>query len=545
MNTTRQRVLLINAPPIAIVEPWIDRADFPRDGLCYLAGYLRQFPDFEIQIVDGKHQRLDFDQVLSKVDEFRPDVVGLCAFTSEIKPVAYLAGRIKERLPQVVTVVGGPHITAIPEATLQNYPSIDLGVVGEGEVTFYELCAALRAGTEIRTIPGLCYRDGGKPVRSPARSRVLDQDSFPDPAFDMLPPADSYWVQGVRGCPFQCKFCMNHHGRIVRARSPERIVKQIEEILAHCHPKVPFIHFGDEIFTVDIPRTHQLMDLMIERGLHQKVQWDCNTHVRFTNYEILKKMREAGCARVDMGVESGDDGTLREVGKGTSVAQIEAAYAAAKSAGIPVGTLMVIGHPGETRETIQESFDLAVRLNPDTPFFSIMVPYPGTQVLSMAARGEGGYKLLSTDWDEYLSRRCVVLEFGGLNSKQIQRLLLWGYFRIFLYNRRFLDLVKFCLTYGRAGFFVLASSFLPSWFRRRSRLRPVDYDEKVCCGIPTSADELVREHRQWTEYQRSEMRRTVSQGEPKSRVRPNAELAPAECDKKLAALPIVGQNGCA
>ena len=109
-----QRVVLVNPPALAIVEPWYDRPDWGRIGLAYLAGWLKRDPDVEVVVVDAKLERLTFEQVQSRVASLEADVVGFTAFTNEIKPAAYTASLIKDLLPKAVTVIGGVHVTALP-----------------------------------------------------------------------------------------------------------------------------------------------------------------------------------------------------------------------------------------------------------------------------------------------------------------------------------------------------------------------------------------------------------------------------------------------
>eukprot|EP01038_Epipyxis_sp_PR26KG_P003809 gene3809-5451_t len=153
--TTNFRVCLVNPPVISVLEPWYDTPAFGRTALAYLAGYLRQYEGFSIHIIDAKFERLTFEQVRARLKELNPQLVGFTAFTNEIKPAAYQAALLKMDLPDVVTVVGGPHVTALPKETLGEFTSFDLGVVGEGEVTFYELCDALRKGTSLQAVAGL------------------------------------------------------------------------------------------------------------------------------------------------------------------------------------------------------------------------------------------------------------------------------------------------------------------------------------------------------------------------------------------------------
>lgn len=499
------RVALVNPPPIAIVEPWFDRPDWPRDGLAYLAGHLRQFDGFDVSIVDAKFERLNFQDVLGRLQESAPDIVGFCALTNEIKPAAYMAALLKEHLPTTMTVVGGAHPTAIPEATLREFWSFDAAVVGEGEATFHELCDAMRRQQDLGAVRGLCYRQGDQIRLNPPRERILDQDSIPFPAFDLLPPAKEYWIQTLRGCPYHCQFCMNHNGRMVRQRSVACVINQIEEILDRFAPEQ--LHFGDEIFTVDMARSHAMLDEMIARGIHRRVKWDCQTHVRFMNDELARKIKAAGCVRMDMGIESGDVDKLKTLGKGTNIEMIQKAFDAARRAGLPFGTLLIIGHPHETLESINRTIAIGAKLNPHTPFISVMTPFPGTEVSRMAAAKEGGYELLSTDWDEYSKMLGSVLGFAGLTPWQIARAQLLGYLKIFLHNRRFVDLAKFCWEYRWAGIGLLMKVLFRRPVFAASKLKPADYDEKIGAVTRASAEDIIRGRDEWESYQRAEAKR--------------------------------------
>jgi tRNA A37 methylthiotransferase MiaB len=500
------KVMLINPPPIAIVEPWFDAPEWPRDSLAYVAGYLRQFDGYDVQIIDAKFQRLNFQQVKEMVDRFQPDVVGLCALTNEIKPAAYQASLIKDVVPNCVAVIGGPHVTAIPEPTLREFPMFDVGVIGEGEITFHLLCQAIRDGGDFRDIEAICFRREEGVVVNPKRDRVLEQDSLPDPAFDLLPSAKEYWVQTVRGCPFNCHFCMNHNGRVARKRDVDRVIAQIENLIDKHGAK--HIRFGDEIFTIDMERTHMLLDEMMARGIHKKITWDCQTHVRFVDLAITKKMKAANCLRVDMGIETGDDEKLRVLGKGTTIKMIEEAFEAARQADLPFGTLLIIGHPNETKESIKRTLDLAVRFNPDTPFISVMTPFPGTEVSRMAAAGENGYTLTSTDWDDFSKMSGGVLEFAGLTRSQIAWWQLWGYVRVFLFNWRFVELAKFIWTYRGAGMTLVKRGLFGQQRHAGSRLVPPDYHERLASDARTTAEDIIRGRISWEEYQKLEMQRT-------------------------------------
>ncbi len=433
-------MLLVN-PPATRSDPRNRGRPFGCPGLAAVAGYLRRAADCEIAIVDSNAEELDFERTLERIEDFRPDVIGFTAFTEQIKAAARMAKLAKDRLPRAVTVIGGVHVTALPRETLVEFPEFDVAVYGEGEVTFAELCLALDSGRDVSGIDGLVWRDSGEVRSTNPRERLLDLDALPLPAWDLLPRASIYFVQTIRGCPFACRFCMNPNGKAVRARSVENVIAELEWIVSTWGPEE--IYFCDELFTVDLDRAKAVLKGMIDRGIHERIEWSCLTHVRFVDDELFALMGKLKVKAVGLGIETGDEAILKRMGKGTTIDMILNARKLARKHGVPIISLMIFGHPHETVGTIWKTIKLAVRLNAEDPVFSTMIPYPGTEVAALAARGEAGYRLLSTDWDEYNMLSGRVLQFANLPSWSISVLHLFAYVSVFLWNFRFLDLVRY------------------------------------------------------------------------------------------------------
>ena len=454
----RQRVLL-NNPPATRSDPYNGCRAFGCAGPACVAGYLRRAAACEIAIVDSPLEGLDFDRTLERIEDFRPDVVAFTALTEQIKAAARMAKLAKGRLPGVVTVIGGVHVTALPRETLVEFPEFDVAVYGEGEVTFAELCAALDSGRDIGGIDGLAWRESGGQVRlANPRERVLDFDSLPPPAWDLLPRSHHYYVQTARGCPLACNFCMNPNGKVARARSVENVLAELEWIITTWEPAS--ISFADEIFSIDLDRAKALLKAMIDRGIHDRVEWTCLLHVRFVDEELfalMGKLKISPASPVGMGIETGDEAILKRIGKGTTIDMILNAWKLARRHGVPLSSLMVIGHPHETVGSIWSTIKLAVRLNAEEPVISVMTPYPGTEVAALAARGEAGYRLLPRGWDEYDAHSGRMLQFANLSLWQIDALQLLAYVSVFLWNFRFLDLARFAWRHRADGLLVVAN----------------------------------------------------------------------------------------
>jgi len=445
------RVLLINPPPYQRVDEY-DTPNFTRLGLASLAAQLlRSDSDAAIEIIDAKFERLSYAEVTDRVRRFSPDVVGLTAFTNEIIPASRVAQAVKTLSADIVTVIGGVHATVLPQRTLEEFPAFDCAVVGEGELTFVEMLAALARRESVSGIPGVRLRGDDK-IAVPERVRTVDLDDFPNPAWHLLPPSERYLLMTQRGCAYSCTFCANPNGRTVRSRSVDSVMAELGEIIARGGEE---LYVCDELFTVDRERTHRLLDAMIAADIGSKLRWSAQTHVNTVDRELFLKMKAAGCFICGLGIETGDPEIMKRMKKGSSMDRVITARNAAREVGLPIEGLMIIGHPYETWESAKRTIDFAVELNPDRPIVGVMVPYPGTEVAAMAARGEGGYRLLSTDWNDYSKQIGHALEFENLSRRQLEILQMLAYVNVFLRNRRYADFARFVWRYRREGFAVL------------------------------------------------------------------------------------------
>jgi len=169
-------------------------------------------------------------------------------------------------------------------------------------------------------------------------------------------------------------------------------------------------------------------------------------------------------------------------------------------------TFFIIGQPNESKDSIKKTINLAVKMNPQLPMIGLMTPYPGTEVSRMAAAGEGGYRLVSTDWDEYNKQIGGAMEFANLSRSQIEWIQIFAYIKVFLYNFRIRDFLKFAWEYRKGAWSVLKKAIsgksMSSTFDK-----PDDYDSKLQSGHPATVDIIIEARRNWEEVQKSEMTR--------------------------------------
>jgi radical SAM superfamily enzyme YgiQ (UPF0313 family) len=403
---------------------------------------------------------MELDTLKKSLSSLKADIYGLTAMTHEIGSAGKLAEAIKAAHPDATVVVGGCHSIALPRDTLADFPGFDVAISGEGEVTGCQLVKALDEGRLLDGIEGLVFRRDGEIVVNPRREMNLNMNEFPMPAWDLFPHTDIYPVMTARGCPFHCVFCMQVMGHQVRYRSPENVVDEIDVLINDFGAKE--VWFYDETFTLNKDRVHRILDLMMDRGHHKKIRWLAQTRVNRCDEELFKKMAHAGCFEIDFGIESGNQEILHAIGKDFSLDEAREIIPMAKKAGIKVANLFILGHPNETHETLRDTIDFAAELNSDRVSFGIMVPYPGTEVARMAANGEGGYRLLSTDWADYNKYLGNALEFDTISRKELERLQVKAYLKFYLHNKRFLDLGKLFAGRWREGVAILKRVAAPA-----------------------------------------------------------------------------------
>jgi len=394
--------------------------------------------------------------------------------------------------------------------TLKEFPAFDIGVIGEGEETFLEICNSVYSNDVHLDINGIAVRNksGGIEKRG-ARARIMDQDTIPIPAWDLLPSAETYFIQSARGCPFSCVFCMNHNGKVARMRSVASVIKEMEWIINTFKPVR--ISFGDELFSIDKQRTIELLDSMIIAQIGNRVKWDIQTHVNFVDELLLSKLKLANVDRIEMGVETGDDKLLKAMGKATTIAMIVKAFDNARKLKIKTGSFLLFGQPGETVESIKKTIDLAVRINADLPMFGLMIPYPGTDVAKLAAEGKAGYKLISLNWDDYRKQIGKSLELANISKRQIEFYQILGYIKVFLLNFRWLDFFSFILEFRLGAWNVFKRTVLNLHHSSLKCQRPNDYEVLLSSGETFQSISLIQSTEDWKKYQNEDQKRIKKQ----------------------------------
>jgi len=396
------RVLLID-PKVNLP---IDVRSSPSLGLAYLAAVSEQRGD-DVRVLDMQSHDLSLQQVVA---EHPPDVVGITATTVQIES-AWRVARELRQLTEARIVLGGPHPTVLPAESVQR-PEVDIVVRSEGELTWTDLCDHLENGQPLDELPGITYQREGKVIHNPDRAVIKDVDVLPFPAYhlyrmdsysNLQPTLDhiegpSYPILSSRGCPYRCNYCSQILPRGWRARSPESVVSEWRWLVKDLGAAE--IGVLDDSFNIDRQRALEICDRIIAEGLNH-VPWIMINGIRanLADETLLGRMREAGCIRTAFGVESGNQRILDTViHKQLTLDQVREAFKAAKAVGMETIGFFIIGLPGETEETMEDTIRFACELDPVVANFSMATPFPGTEMYDQVL--EQG-RLLVHDWDEF------------------------------------------------------------------------------------------------------------------------------------------------
>ena len=419
LSKRKQRVVLLIYPPISKHERYssdigeVGGAQIPL-GIYYIASYVRSH-GFQVHCIDAEAQRLENSEIILKVKEITPDIIGLSSTTVAFQRTIALAQEIKVTLPHLPIVIGGPHATSNIE-NVMNYSVFDYLIYGEGEKTFVDLLHALwRENDEDKffsSIHGLSYREHGVVKINQARDYIQDLDTIPFPAYDLIPDLTMYHpdpsnyrftpvvnVITSRGCPNHCTFCdRGVFGQKLRQRSPENVAEEIEFLVKQYG--VQEIAFVDDTFTLGKQRIQRIFTLLQQKDI--QISWTCMSRINTVDYETLTFMKKMGCWKIKFGIESGDESILKKIRKNIDLRSAREVIGYCKKLKISTSGFFIIGHPGETKESIEKTILYALDVPLDDIVVTINTPMPG-----------------SVQYDE-------VEQYGTLDSRNMSNFNYWS-----------------------------------------------------------------------------------------------------------------------
>lgn len=389
---------------------------------------------FDVCFLDAPAVPLGYDESMARIDEMADGVKLLVVDTST--PSIYsdiaFADDLKAKYPDAFVMLVGTHPSALPDETLGNSQRVDAVARHEFDYIVRDVARALRDGGDPTKVLGLTYRDTeGNIASNENMPFITELDEIPFAAAfvkEHLNERDYFFAASAypeiqiftgRGCPARCTFCVypqTMHGHKYRLRSALNVVEEFQYI-ADNFPDVKEVVIEDDTFTINKKRVIEICEMLIERGLNKRLRWLCNARVNL-DYDTMVMMRKAGCHLIIPGIESGSQEILNNIRKGTTLEQVEKYMADARRAKLMVHACYMVGNKGETKETMEETLALAMRLKADTAQFYPLLPFPGTEAYAWAK--ENGY--LKGDYSDYVKEDGTInslLELPGLSSDEM------------------------------------------------------------------------------------------------------------------------------
>jgi radical SAM superfamily enzyme YgiQ (UPF0313 family) len=355
-----------------------------------------------------------------------------------------------------ITIAFGTHVTPLAVETMRPHPSLDLCLRGEPEVTLREVVDTITGRMEfseetlklykschedwepkvaeklpnsdfydLSHVKGLVWRRGQEIVRNPDRNFIPNLDDLPLPMHHLL-PLDKYrtpvikgtyqFIVTSRGCTAGCIYCIKHvsYQAGLRLRSPENVVAEIEMLV---NLGVSNIHMYADLFTANRDQVIGICKLIVEKGL--KITFTCNSRVDYVDEEMLQWMAKAGCTVISWGIESANEEILKKARKGTTADRARQSVKWANKYGIRNLGYFIVGLPGETRESIQETIDFSKTLPLDLAIFHIAAPYPGTPFFFMVM--ENNWFRPGTRWEQVDMDQSTVLQYSNLSAEDLEK----------------------------------------------------------------------------------------------------------------------------
>lgn len=394
-------------------------------GLGYIASVLRN-GGHDVQVIDDNALKLTENHIEELIRKSTFDIAGLTGLITQLRQVQRLSSIIKKNSKAKI-VLGGGLASAAPEVVLRK-TDVDIAVIGEGDKSALELFQAIKNRKALENVSGICFKKDGKTFRTEQRKPIDDISLLPFPSWDLF-PLEHYFDNAVmsmpkrrisiitsRGCPYHCTFCFHGiFGRRYRARTAENVFQEIK-LLYQKYGINGFV-FEDDTFILDKERLYRLCDLILENRL--KVYWTCNARVNLVDEKLIGKLKRAGCVAISYGIESGNQGQLDKIKKGITVEQAYRVIEMTKRGGIMTHGFFMIGIPGETINTINDSIKFCKKAGLLAEF-TILTPIPGSRIHQDEV--EAKTMKISTDdlvenWGSWLNK--VVVNFTKLSNEEL------------------------------------------------------------------------------------------------------------------------------
>ncbi len=402
----------------------------PPLGLASISAYLGQH-NIESTIIDC-YAHPDSDRLIKDyLQSEKPAFIGLSCTTSSFLDGVRISRLAKSVLPEIKTVFGGVHVSAMREKALEKFPELDYAVVGEGEETLTELID--RQGYDVTDITGLVSRGSGDHIDFAGFRKGLELDNLPFPAYEKLtgypnvyklpifnyPTSPNTSCISSRGCPYTCSYCdRSVFRRSFRYNSSEYLYEHTSYLRQRFG--VRHINFYDDQFTFNRQRVEDFTRMMIDHPLG--ITYNCAVRAEHIDFDLLRMMKESGCWMISLGIETGDPNLLAQHRQNADLEMLAEKIRLIKKAGIRTKGLLMMGLPGETEKSIQRSMAYVFSLPIDDFNLAKFTPFPGSPIYeNIHQLGE-----FEEDWEKMDCMRFLFVA-NGMTREKLDKLFIKFY----------------------------------------------------------------------------------------------------------------------
>jgi len=421
---------------LLILPPEENRRLIPRLGIMYISSFLKS-NGLDVSILDCKALDfsfrdknsykiinnsiwcpIDWSRLEREISKIKPDIVGISAMTNDINNAHEVAKIVKRLNKKIPVIIGGVHATCMPKETLEEFPYFDILVRGEGEEIMAEIVETLERGRQIKDINGILFRSNGQILQTPVRSELKELDKLPFPDYDGVPleiytqfikktnyldniDATGFYLSS-RGCPYHCTFCasIKVHGHKLRERSVGNVIQELKQYTKKYGTKM--FWFWDDTLTVNKKRVLSLCEELIKEKLDLTIS--CYARVNTIDEELIRRMKQAGFRYIYYGIETGSEKVLKDIRKDITLSQAREAVKLSSKYGLYTTAGFMIGHPTDTKESIEQTIKFANDLIPlglRLAAFWVAIPLPGTEMFEQVKN-----RLRTFNWPEYFYQDC-------------------------------------------------------------------------------------------------------------------------------------------
>jgi len=415
-----------------------------------LLGAIAERHGHEVEMIDGEVEGYSNEQLASEALSRQPDLIGMTATSPFFHINKAVAGIVKQKSPSVPIAIGGPHVTIMKEKVFTS--EFDFAFVSEAEESWPALLNHYGSEKSISEIQGLLYRHQGKVVSTGQPKDIHDIDSLPFPARHLL-PMEQYKlgtlqgrknftsIQTMRGCPWKCIFCASEALKTtsMRVRSPRSVVNEMKEVVTQFG--IRHFYIVDDVLTLWKEHILEICDLLDDEQL--TVTFEGSTRANLVDEALVERLSKSGLIRLSFGLETVDSEMRKTMKKQVPLEHYVRANAICNRYGVEALNSVMIGLPGETRETVRKTLTfLAKSRDVKQANFAIAVPYPGTEFHDMALSGNHGITLMTDDFSEYRRYGSAVTSVNDLHPEDLIELQNEGFVKIYSAPWRWRPMIK-------------------------------------------------------------------------------------------------------